>query len=328
MKRRRLEARAETWPLKSAFTISRGSKIAAQVVLCEITQSGMKGRGECVPYAHYGESVEGVLEQIAAVTAEIQDGLDRRALLAALPPGAARNAIDCALWDLEAKLAGVRAWELAGVAQPGPTLTAQTIALGTVDEMAAAARAYAHQPLLKVKLDDQGVVERMRAVAQAAPGARLIVDANEAWSLATLAQTQDELADLGVVAIEQPLPAGADQGLDDFTPTIPLCADESCRGPADLERLAERYQMVNIKLDKAGGLSEALRMTAMARARGLSVMIGCMVGTSLAMAPATLLAAQAQLVDLDGPLWLARDRPHALHYTDGLIHPPSPDLWG
>jgi L-alanine-DL-glutamate epimerase-like enolase superfamily enzyme len=323
-----LAVRAETWPLKSAFTISRGSKTEARLVVCEISQSAAKGWGECVPYAHYGESVQGVQRQIEAMAGDIQDGMDRWALLGAMKPGAARNALDCALWDLEAKLAGKRAWELAGLAPPGPVVTADTIALGTEAEMEAAAAARADRPLLKVKLDDDDVIERMRAVARAAPNARLIADANEGWSLATLTRTHEELALLGVETIEQPLPAGADGPLADFTPSIPLCADESCLGPADLSGLADRYQMVNIKLDKAGGLTEALRMVSAARAAGLSVMIGCMVGTSLAMAPATLLGPLAELVDLDGPLWLARDRSPGLNFSGGLIHPPMPDLWG
>ncbi len=328
MSLRLLEARSETWPLKSTFTISRGSKTEARVVVCEITQAAATGRGECVPYAHYAESVESVLNEIEATSSQIEDGLDRAALLGAMSPGAARNAVDCALWDLEAKLGGVRAWELAGLAPPGPVITADTIALGSPAEMARAAGARAERPLLKVKLDDTDVLERMQAVAEAAPGARLMADANEGWRFETLVRTHEELARMGVEAIEQPLPAGADGELVDFKPAVALCADESCLGPEDLDGLADRYQMVNIKLDKAGGLTQALDMTARARAAGLSVMIGCMVGTSLGMAPATLLAGEARLVDLDGPLWLARDRPDGLDFTGGLIHPPERELWG
>ncbi len=318
--------------MKWAFAVTAVQLLVAFCVhswlLCEISQAGCTGRGECVPYPRYGESVDGVLGQIQAMSVPILDGMDRHSLQHAMEPGAARNAVDCALWDLEAKHAGVRAWELAGLTAPQPVITADTIALGSVAEMAESARARARRPLLKVKLDDHHVVECMSAVAHAAPDARLIADANEGWSMETLAATHEQLASLGVEAIEQPLPAGADHALADFTPAVPLCADESCLSSDDLESLGERYQMVNIKLDKAGGLSAALEMVSRAKAEGLSVMIGCMVGTSLGMAPATLLAGQAELVDLDGSLWLARDRTHGLDFTAGLIHPPAPELWG
>jgi len=325
---RRLRVAAESWPIAGRFTISRGSKTAAEVVVAEIAEDGVVGRGECVPYARYGESVAGVVAAIEALAPAIADGLDRAGLAAALPAGAARNALDCALWDLEAKLSGAPAWARAGLDAAPSLVTAYTLSLDEPAAMAAAARANADRPLLKVKLDAEGVIERVRAVREAAPGAALIVDANEAWTPALLAELAPALAALGVAMIEQPLPAGEDAALDGLGRPVPLCADESCHDTATLEALRGRYDLVNVKLDKTGGLTEALRLAEAARAAGFGVMVGCMIGTSLAMAPAMLVAARARFVDLDGPLLLARDRTPGLVYDGSRIAPPDPALWG
>ncbi|MCP5368193.1 MAG: L-Ala-D/L-Glu epimerase [Hyphomicrobiales bacterium] len=325
---RRLFARAETWPLARPFAISRGTKTEAQVVVAEVADGPRRGRGECVPYARYGETVAQVLADIEAMAGAVAGGLDRDALRAAMPAGAARNALDCALWDLEAKAAGRRAWDLAGLPAPGPVTTAETIGVDTPAAMGARAAELAARPLLKVKVDGAAVVERLAAVRAGAPGARLVVDANEAWDLDLLRSVAGPLADLGVEMIEQPLPAGADGDLDGYAGPVVLCADESGHGVADLDRLAGRYGMVNVKLDKTGGLTAALDLAAAARAAGLAVMVGCMVGTSLAMAPALLLAADAAVVDLDGPVFLSRDRAPGLVIDNGTIHPPPADLWG
>ncbi len=326
--KRVLRVRAETWPLKQPFTISRGTKTAAHVVVAEIAGDGYIGRGECVPYAHYGETVDGVIAAIEAQAGAIADGLDRNQLQAALPPGAARNALDCAFWDLEAKTSGQRVWELAALVEPAPVACAQTIGLDTPEAMGKAAEELKDWPLLKVKVDAWDVVRRVRAVQDNAPDARVVVDANEAWSMATLAVMSMELSDLGVEMIEQPLPAGDDGKLDGFISPVPLCADESCRKVDDLAALKARYQVVNIKLDKTGGLTGALELARAADDAGFDVMVGCMVGTSLSMAPATLLTGVATVVDLDGPLLMTRDRDFGLDYTDGLIHPPDAVLWG
>jgi L-alanine-DL-glutamate epimerase-like enolase superfamily enzyme len=325
---RRLGVRAETWPLRAAFTISRGAKWEARVVVAEIDDGTVLGRGECVPYGRYGETVEAVVAAIEAQAGAVAHGLDRAALGRTMAPGAARNALDCALWDLEAKRAGERAWGLAGLAAPAPAVTAETIGIDTCEAMGAAAARLAGRPLIKVKLGAEDVLGRIRAVRAAAPATRLVVDANEAWSMELLAQVAPGLAGLGVEMIEQPLAAGADQDLAGFDSPVPLCADESCHGAADVGALAGAYALVNIKLDKTGGLSAALELAAAARRAGLGVMVGCMVGTSLAMAPATLLMEGAACVDLDGPLWLKRDRDHGLDFIDGRVHPPGPALWG
>ena len=325
---RQLVVGRESWPIRGRFAISRGAKTTAEVVVASIAQDGATGRGECVPYAHYGESVDQVVGAIEALAPDVAAGMDRAALARALPAGAARNALDCALWDLAAKLGRRPAWRLAGLAAPRPLTTAYTIGLGDPAEMAAAARANAARPLLKLKLGGAGDPERVAAVRQAAPRARLIVDANEAWEPAFLAGHLAAMAAHGVELVEQPLPADADQALAGIDRPVPVCADESCHDAASLDRLAGRYDLVNVKLDKTGGLSEALRLVAAARQRGFGVMVGCMVATSLAMAPAVLAAQGAAFVDLDGPLLLARDRPHGLDYGDGLVHPPTPELWG
>ncbi len=326
---RRLTIRHETWPLARPFAIARGTKAAAEVVVAQIEDQGGIGRGECVPYARYGETVEGVIAAIQAFADAIAAGMNREALQAALPAGAARNALDCALWDLEAKRACVRVWALAGLGSPKPLPTATTLSLDAPERMAAAAAkaVTGGASLLKVKVGGEAVIERVAAVRAAAADARLVVDANEGWTLQMLQRLVGPLHELGVEMIEQPLPAGRDGALAGFASPVALCADESFHTIAELDRL-EGYRMVNVKLDKTGGLSAALPLAAVAQARGLAVMVGCMVSTSLAMAPATLLGEGALIVDLDGPLWLARDREPALSYARGLVHPPDPALWG
>lgn len=325
---RRLHVRIEAWPLERPFTIARGTKTTAEVVLVEIEDAGHHGRGECVPYPRYGESSASVVDAIEALSEQVEAGLDRTALQRLLPPGAARNALDCALWDLEAKQTGRPVWQLAGVPSPRPVITAETIALDSVEAMAAAATRLRDRPLLKVKVGADDVIERIGAVRAAAPSARLVVDANEGWDLALLQRIGGMLAAFEVDVIEQPLPVGDDLALANYAAPVPLCADESCHSSADLEHLPAAYGMINVKLDKAGGLTEALQLVAAAHMRGLQVMVGCMVGTSLAMAPAMLLAAHARVVDLDGPLWLMHDRGPALKFADGCVYPPESTLWG
>ena len=325
---RRLAVTAETWPLAGRFAISRGSRTAAEVVVVELAEGDAVGRGECMPYGRYGETVPGTVERIEALRGELERGLERAALQTALPAGAARNAVDCALWDLEAKRSGVPAWQRAGLAPPRAVTTAYTLGLDGVEAMAAAARLQAHRPLLKLKLAGPGDLARVRAVRENAPRSRLIVDANEAWTPALFAELSPRLRDLGVELIEQPLPAGADDALADVERPVPVCADESCHLAADLTLLVGRYDAVNIKLDKTGGLTEALRLATAAKAGGFAIMVGCMVATSLAMAPALLVAQDARWVDLDGPLLLARDRDPGLTYQDSVVHPPPPELWG
>jgi len=324
----RLSAHIERWPIAGTFSISRGSKTEAEVVVAEINHGGITGRGECVPYARYGESLQTTLSTILSVQQRITDGLDRRALQTALPAGAARNALDCALIDLESKRAGARAWEVLGRQRPQPCTTAYTISLGSADAMATAAAKAAHRPLLKIKLGSDDDVSRIVAVRRAAPRSQLIVDANEAWTDANLAVNIAACADAGVTLIEQPLPAGHDEALAAIHHRIAICADESVHDRASMSGLRERYDAVNIKLDKTGGLTEAVAMADAALAMGLDIMIGCMVGTSLAMAPAMLLAQQARYVDLDGPLLLAADRDHPLRYEGSTLYPPPPELWG
>ena len=326
---RRLTVRAERWKLARPFAISRGTKTEAAVVVVEIADGAVRGRGESVPYPRYGESVEDVIAEIEAAAGRIAEGLDREALLAAMPAGAARNAVDAALWDLEAKQTGRSVWEIAGLAAPPATVTtAFTIGLDTPEAMGEAARREAHRPLLKLKVTGEGDLDRVRAVRAGAPGARIIVDANEGWTADHLADYGPALAGLGVALIEQPLPAGKDEALRGIPHPVPLCADESCHLAADLAALVGKYEFVNVKLDKTGGLTEALRLVAAARAKGLRVMVGCMVGTSLAMAPALLPAQGAEIVDLDGPLLLAADRQPGLRIDGSLIYPPQPALWG
>jgi L-alanine-DL-glutamate epimerase-like enolase superfamily enzyme len=322
-----LSLRIERWPITGVFVISRGAKTEAAVILAELSDGGHIGRGECVPYARYGETVQNVAAGIERMRGPLAQGLDRLGLQSALPAGAARNALDCAFWDLEAKRAGKPAHELAGLPALRPVVTAFTISLGTPESMAAAAHA-ASRPLLKVKLGGGGDAERIAAVRLAAPASELIVDANEAWNETTLQANLAACAHAGVTLVEQPLPAGKDEALAAIRRPIPVCADESVHDRASLAALAGRYDAVNVKLDKTGGLTEALALAAEAERQGLAVMAGCMVSTSLAMAPAMLIAQRARVVDLDGPLLLAKDRPHGLRYDGSLVYPPEPDLWG
>jgi L-alanine-DL-glutamate epimerase-like enolase superfamily enzyme len=324
-----LSVKIEHWPLAGAFTISRGSKTEAVVVVAELRDGSHRGRGECVPYARYGETPEGIVAAIEAVRAALRHGLDRDALQRAMPAGAARNAVDCAFWDLNAKQAGCRAYELAGLAAPKPLVTAYTISLGTPAVMAETAERAALRPLLKVKLGgggDDG--RRIAAVRRAAPQAKLIVDANEGWDEKDLARNLAACAEAGVALIEQPLPEGRDAALARIKRPIPVCADESVHDRAGLDALTGKYDAINIKLDKAGGLTEALALAARAEQRGFGIMVGCMVATSLAMAPAMLVAKRAGIVDLDGPLLLAEDRPEGMRYAGSLAYPPEPALWG
>ncbi len=321
----KVQARVETWPIAGEFVISRGARREAAVVVAEVGEGTFVGRGECCPYARYGESVEGVAAAIAAL-ASVHD---RTELLQRLPAGAARNAVDCALWDWEAKASGTSVSRLAGLpAALRPVTTAYTLSLGSAEAMAARAASVPSLPLLKLKLGGEGDAERLRAVRQARPDARLIADANEAWTAELLPGLMAAVAETGVEVVEQPLPAGADAALARIEHMVPVCADESLHTRADLAGLAGRYDAVNIKLDKAGGLTEALALAAAARAAGLRIMVGCMVATSLAMAPALLLAQDADWVDLDGPLLLACDRQPGLRYDGALVHPPLPELWG
>ncbi len=324
----RVSCGVETFAIAGSFVIARGAKTEARVVVAAITDGIATGRGECVPYARYGESVESVVAAIEAVRAAIEHDFDRAHLQSLLPAGAARNALDCALWDLEAKRSGVPAWRSAGLAPPAPAITAYTISVGTPEVMAEASRRAAARPLLKVKLAGEGDRERIAAVRAAAPDAILIVDANESWAEPDLAAMIACCAQHGVALIEQPLPAGADAMLATVPHLVPICADESVHDRDDFGALRGRYDAVNIKLDKAGGLTEALAMVEAAEAAGFAIMIGCMVGTSLAMAPALLLAGRARFVDLDGPLLLAQDRPGGLVFEGSTVYPPAADLWG
>ena len=325
---RRLEVRDERWPLASAFVIARGSKTEAHVVLATIQDGLHRGRGEAVPYARYGETVDGVLAVIEGARAAIEAGADRAALQGLLPPGAARNALDCALWDLEAKITGVSVWRLAGLEAPQPIGTAFTLSLGPAEAMADAARAAADRPLLKLKIGGADDLSRVEAVRAAAPNPRLIVDANEGLDFDALRRLAPDFARLGVALIEQPLKAGGDVALEGYRSPVLLCADESIHTRTELADCARRYGAVNIKLDKTGGLTEALALKRDADALGLRIMAGCMVATSLAMAPALLVAQGAAVADLDGPLLLAKDRAGGLRIDGSLIHPAEPALWG
>lgn len=319
-----ITVRPETFALAQTFTIARGAKTAAHVLTVAVTRAGHTGRGECVPYARYGETLDSVAAQIA----DLPPGIERDALQRALPAGAARNAVDCALWDWEAKQAGRRVWDLAGLAAPGPVVTAYTLSLDTPANMRLAAAKNACRPILKIKLGTPDDMGRLEAVRAGAPGAVLIVDANEGWTAEVYSDLAPHLVRLGVALVEQPLPAGADGMLGEIARPLPVCADESCHDRASLAALRGKYDMVNIKLDKAGGLTEALALRDAARDMRFGVMVGCMVGSSLAMAPAVLLAQGAAYTDLDGPLLLAEDRADPLAYDNHGVHPPTPALWG
>jgi L-alanine-DL-glutamate epimerase-like enolase superfamily enzyme len=323
-----LTVRTERWPVAGSFAIARGSRTEAVVVVAELSDGTHVGRGECVPYRRYGETVEKVLASIEDQRDALAHGLDRTALQTIMTAGAARNALDCALWDLEAKRAGQPVHALAGLRPPRPLTTALTISLATPAAMGEAAAKVAGRVLLKVKLGGDGDPERIAAVRQAAPRAELIVDANESWSASNLAENLAACTAAGVTLVEQPLPQAADDALAEIDHPIAICADESAHDRGSLERLTGKYEAINIKLDKAGGLTEALRLAEEGERRGFKLMVGCMVATSLSMAPAVLVAQRARVVDLDGPLILARDRPHGLVYEDSLVHPATAALWG
>src|SRR5271156_2736689 len=322
----RLTVTRRAWPLARPLVTAHGVATTVEVVVAEISDVESRGRGEGVPLRRYGESIDSVVAALDAMKGAVFSGLTRDTLQHALPPGAARNALDCAFWDIDAKRAYRSVAELAGLGAVPPLMTALTVAFDTPDKMAEQATANRTRALLKLELG--GDVERVRAVRQAAPAARLIVDANERWNEAQLHDYMPMLVDLRVALIEQPLPADADDALARLEHPIPLCADESCRTLADLDRLDGKYEAVNIKLDKAGGLTEALALAAEAKRRGFRIMVGGMIGTSLGIAPALLIAQQAEIVDLDGPLLLASDRVPGLHYEGSTIHPPDQNFWG
>lgn len=320
----KVEVSRDVFRLAEVFTISRGSRTEAKVLTVRVTDGDVTGWGECVPYARYDETLD-------SVTAEIEglpERFDRAALQELLPAGAARNAVDCALWDLEAKRAGKRAWELAGLSRPGPVITAYTLSLAEPEQMRASAAKHAHRPLLKIKLGTSDDMARLEAVREGAPKSRIIVDANEGWSAEVYGELAPHLLRLGVEMVEQPLPAGEDGMLAEIDRPLPVCADESCHDRASLPGIDGKYDMVNIKLDKTGGLTEALALREAARAEGYQVMVGCMVGSSLAMAPAVLLAQGAEVTDLDGPLLLAEDRDAPLTFDAEGVHPSDAALWG
>ncbi|PCH73548.1 MAG: dipeptide epimerase [Rhodobacteraceae bacterium] len=320
----RIEVTRDVFRLAQVFTISRGSRTEAKVLTVTVNDGDHQGWGECVPYARYGETLESVEDQIAGLPGEF----DRDGLMDLLPAGAARNAVDCALWDLEAKRAGKRVWELAGLAKPGPEITAYTLSLDTPEKMRAQAAKNAQRPLLKIKLGTPDDMARLEAVRAGAPDAKIIVDANEGWSPEVYTDLAPHLVRLGVALVEQPLPAGEDDALIGMERPVPVCADESCHDRGSLPGLKGKYDVVNIKLDKTGGLSEALRLRDAAVADGYGVMVGCMVGSSLAMAPAVLVAQGVGVVDLDGPLLLAEDRENPLKFDTMGVHPSDAALWG
>ena len=319
-----IDVTQDVFRLAEVFTISRGSRTEAKVLTVSITRDGKTGWGECVPYARYDETLESVADEIA----ELPGDVTRDGLYDLLGAGAARNAVDCALWDLEAKTAGKRVWELIGVPAPKPCITAFTLSLDTPENMKAAAARHAHRPLLKIKLGTPDDMARLEAVRAGAPDSTIIVDANEGWTAEVYSELAPHLLRLGVTMVEQPMPAGADDMLAEIERPLPVCADESCHDTSTLAGLAGKYDMINIKLDKTGGLTEALRLNAAGRAAGYRVMVGCMVGSSLAMAPATLVAQGAEVVDLDGPLLLAQDRAEPLNFDAAGVHPPKAALWG
>lgn len=323
-----LTAVEDVFPVAGSFTISRGSRTEIRVVTVTVSDGSHVGCGECVPYARYGETVDGVMEAILGVANELRDGLDRHGLQSRLGPGAARNALDCALWDLEAKRAGKPVWQLAGLSSPKPIETAFTLSLGTPESMREAAAKNADRPLLKVKLGTDDDLGRIEAVRAGAPNSRIIVDANEGWTVEQYLALAPALVRLGVALVEQPLPAGQDESLRTIERILPVCADESCHDRASLGHLKGKYDAINIKLDKTGGLTEALLMRDAAVASGFDIMVGCMLGTSLAMAPAFFVAQGAAFADLDGPLLLAADRVPPIRYEGSMMQMPEPALWG
>lgn len=320
-----LTVTGDSFPLATPFRISRGVKTAADVVTVTLTQDGVTGRGECVPYPRYGESVAGTIAAIEALRPALEAGLDRTGLQDALPAGAARNAVDCALWDLDLR----RGAATLPLPLPNdPIATAMTVGLDLPGRMAAAARALADVPLLKVKVDRTDPAAQLRAVRAAAPAPRLIVDPNESWTMAEVDGLQALMRDLRVDLLEQPLPADTDAPLAGYRSAIPIAADESIHDRADLDRLPDGYSVVNVKLDKSGGLTAALALADAAQARGLGLMTGCMICSSLSIAPAWPIALRSAFVDLDGPLWLAQDRPGGVTGTRGMLAPPAPGFWG
>ncbi len=330
----KLDIAHEAFPIAGSFVISgRGDdkpwvRTEAWVLTLTIERDGIAGRGECTPYPRYNETLESSEAEIRAIEAQLAAGLDRQGLLSAMRAGAARNAVDCALWDWEAKAAGKRVWELAGLPAPEPVVTAYTLSLGDPGEMLQKAQENAHRPLLKIKLGGAGDIERLRAVREGAPDTRIVIDANEGWTAGSYAEMAPVLTALGVTMVEQPLPATDDAALAGIERSLPVCADESCHTTASLPGLRGKYDMVNIKLDKTGGLTEALALRDAARAEGFGIMVGCMMGSSLAMAPAQIVAQGAEVVDLDPPLLLSEDRDVPLVYDEAGVHPPERELWG
>ncbi|WP_298940784.1 N-acetyl-D-Glu racemase DgcA [uncultured Psychromonas sp.] len=318
----------ESWLIEGSFTISRGSRTHANVVVVELQQGEHIGRGECVPYARYDESIESVIAELAALKEQIAAGLTRQEMQSLLPAGAARNALDCAYWDLACKKLGQRIWQQLEDPQPKPLMTAFTLSLDTPERMKEAAIKNAHRPLLKLKLAGEGDVERVAAVREGSPNARIIVDANEGWNEQQYLTMVPELVKLGVEMIEQPFPASDDAALAHLPRPITLCADESCHDSSSLKNIIGRYDMINIKLDKTGGLTEAIALKEEAEKAGLQIMVGCMVATSLAMAPAFIVAQNVQIVDLDGPLLLAEDRQSGIQFDESLMNVYQAELWG
>lgn len=325
---RTLTVDIQTWAIAGSFAISRGAKTQAHVIMATLRENGVEGRGECVPYGRYGETIEDVAATLESLAPNIAAGLDRDTLQKTLPPGAARNALDCALWDLEAKLSGKPVWQRIGLTAPKSLMTAFTLSLDTPEKMHVAAHAAANRPLLKIKLGGKNDLECLTAVRAGAPDSDLIVDANEGWTIGNLATMIQACAAARVTLIEQPLPVSHNEALRGLDSPVPLCADESCHDLIDLEHLQGLYSVLNIKLDKTGGLTEALALARAGRKRGFRLMVGCMVSTSLAMAPAMLLAGAADWVDLDGPLLLAHDRDPAITYEQSRMHPAPAALWG
>ena len=319
-----IQAKVEIFPLAQVFRISRGARTQAEVVTVTIEKDGVTGRGECVPYARYNETLESVINQVESLSADI----NKETLQETLPPGAARNAVDCALWDFECKKHDQRIWKIAGIQVPEQKITAYTLSLDEPEIMFKQAEKNSNRPLLKIKLGTQNDMPRLEAVRKGAPNSEIIVDANEGWNAELYSQLAPELVKLGVKLVEQPLPADQDNDLIGLPRPLPICADESCHDRKSLEKLIGKYDFVNIKLDKTGGLTEALQLKDKALEAGFKIMVGCMVGSSLAMAPATLIAQNATFVDLDGPLLLEQDRRHGLFYDESWVHPPLKDLWG
>ena len=325
---RPLVARHDTFPLGTPFRISRGVKTVADVVTVEIASNGIVGRGEGVPYPRYGESIDGALADISAVRGAIEDGATRMELQQLMPAGAARNAVDCALWDLEARLERRAVTDILGLPPVEPTPTAMTVSLDTPEAMATAARRLANVPLIKIKVDQSDPERQIRAVREAAPAPRVIVDPNESWTIAEVEGLQSLLVDLRINLLEQPMPAEDDGALEGFTPLVPIAADESAHVADDVSALRRKYQVINIKLDKTGGLTGAIALAEAATAAGLGVMTGSMISSSLSIAPALIVAARSQFVDLDGPLWLSDDRMGGCRGIDGVLSAPVPGFWG